>query len=714
MPVRFSLKSSLLILLGSFLCAAGITFLVNWYLEGPKLGFQYDFLVNLKKSPVVSQEILIIEAPEFIESNDIFLVLLTLTEMDAADLIMTSKVSSASSSITVTEADIRRRFLDEYIIMGTNIRNLFDAIRSGSVSPVYAPGYVDALIELTEQGRDRLLTAIIDKDEDLLRSINLFGNYLEADEKPQLDKDGKLRRVRPVDLETSLEHPVFSTLKHLYAVSQIETVEKSLILWLRGFEGGDLDIHLDLNGNIITPWNCEFRRIDISAFKEYEEAGRRMRSAMEQADKLGAFSPVMPERSPLFLGDYTLILREEMLRSPSAERRIAWTASVDDYFLSLEQFLGGQSESILVRGYDEVIADEITLNETGLAALALMRDELKTAFSLMREEYEKLKEIRLKLKEQLDLSFCVMGPVNNADYSALLANAIITGSHIKPVLSFYVFFISVCCVFLVLMIIFLMRPFIELFAGIALSFLASAAYGFLFVYFSLWLDPLVVLIPSLCGTLFIFFSKFALLKYRSRAFRAAYGTAVSKNILKYIIRLGRPGVTEINVAKSAVIAIKDTELFSREDYEKPQDAGKAKKLFYSTVKEIAFSSGGVVTGYEGDTVLVCFGSPLDKTGNPADKACALVSELLNNNKIAWHFGIDIGECTFSWSPEMGYAVNGRAAVHARVLSSRTSRIKVRSLFTISLLEEAYQTREKISAKKVGTLKDDNESVYTFS
>ncbi|MDR1838398.1 MAG: hypothetical protein LBQ93_02270 [Treponema sp.] len=715
MPVRFSLKSSFLVLLGGLICAALTAFLVNFFLAGPGLGFHYDFLLNRKKPPPVSHEILIIETDEFIDSGDIFSVLLTLTEMEAANLLFTGRVSPSSSPVTVTEAEIRRRFIEEYIILSTNIRNLFDAIRSGSVSPVQAPLYVNRLVELTEQGRDRLLAALINRDENLLRVIAVFENYLETDSKPQLDRDRKLRRVRPVDPESSEEHPVFFSLKNRYADSQIETIEEKQVLWLLGHDGSELDIPLDSNGNIITPWNCSFRRIGIKLFLEYDEAGRAMRSALVRADELGAFSQTLPEQSPLILGDYALMLREEMLQSPSTvEKREEWIRARENYFKSLDEFLNGHAEAVLVNGYDEVIAGETSLNERGLAALAGMRDELKQSFAVMREEFDKLSGIHAALREDLAMSFCIMGPEISADYSALLANALITGSHVKPVDSLYVFLFSLAASFVVLLIVFLMRPALVLIFGLSSSAAAAVAFSCVFIFYSYWLDPLVVLSSSLFGTFFVFYCKCAIINRRARLFRSAYGTAVSPVVLKELIRQGRPHLSDVVAAAAAVIAIKDINLLKREDAVKLQDAGKHKKAFYAWVKDIVYDAGAAIVGIEGDTILACFGSPLDKSVNPVYRACAFVKELLNNEKISWRFGIDAGECTFYWSAETGYSVNGRPAVRARILVSKTARLKSRALVTGFIREMIGDNTNKTDTlKPVETLFDGSEPVYEF-
>jgi hypothetical protein len=620
--------------------------------------------------------------------------------MDALNLILTGRMSPSSSPVTITEAEIRRRFVDEYSILGANIRHLFQAIRSGSVSPVQAPGYVERLVELSEQGRDRLLTAIIDRDEELLRSITLFGSFIEVDIKPVFDWDGKLRRVQPVDIETSFEHPVYSYLKHRYADSQIETDDQGKILWLRKLNGEEINIPLDRKGNIITSVNSGFRTISILLFREYDEADRAMRATLSQANELGAFSQILPEKSPFILGDYALMLREEMLKTPDSVKKDAWIIARNNYFECLDEFLNGQAEMILVNGYNDVILDEAALNEEGLAVLAGMRDDLSKSFTLMRHEYNKLVSLHDKLQEELVLSFCIMGTESYAGYSAVIANVMITNAHIIPAYNRAILFWSIIAASGVLLLIFMLQPVTQLICGVCLSAIASVAFGCLFVFYSYWIDPVIVLSSSLFGTFVIFYIKYAGLKYRSQRFRAAYGTAVSKDVLKELIILGRPRVSEVNASTAAVIAIKDNNLLNEENREDPQDAGKNRKNFFSSVKEAVFASGAVITGFEGDTVLVCFGSPLDKTYDPLRKACAFVRKLLNDEKIKWRFGIDSGECSFSWTAETGYSVYGHPAVFARVLVSKTTKLKSRAL-----VSESVRKNININLAKADTLNE---------
>ena len=680
MPVVISLKKSIVFLLGGLICAAGTAFFLNFLLTGPKLGPVYDFFLSRRQMPPVSREILIINTDEFAESGDIYNVLMTMTELEAAYLVVTARIAGSSSPITGSETEIRLRFSDEYDLLSANIRNLFDAIRSGSVSPVQAPFYVESLIGLTEQSKERLLSGLIERDEDLILSAAVFGNYLEAETEPLFDRDGILRRVQPVEVESSMEYPMYRILKQRYAITQINHTEEGLILLLRRHDGNEFKIPLDRNGSIITgEQGSRFRTINITLFREYEEAGRAMRELLKEADDLGALSKTLPEYSPLYLDDYAADLRHELLRAPDNEKRTAWKNARSVFFKSLEDYLYGPAEMILVRGYEEVIADEEALGEERFATE--MRNKTISSFNIMREQYNELVRLHSRLAEELSLSFCIIGPQGSAEYSALLANALITGSHIKHANDRYALFWSVAAAFIILLIIFRLRPFMLLAAGLSSGALTAMVFGWSFIINAYWIDPVIVLGAATAGTLVIFSCRLTCLIRRTRLFRAAYGSVVSGDVLKNLICIGKPQPSEITVSYAAVVAIKDSKLLTIEDQENPGEAGSAQKLFYSAAREFIFEAGAVITGYGKDTVYACFGSPLNKdTDDPVNKAYAMIKELMRDEKASfWSFGMDTGECTFSWSPETGFTANGRPVVRAKILVLKTAQYKKRAL-----------------------------------
>jgi len=713
MPARVSFKISLLMFLGSLIFAVGAAFLLSYLLSGPRLGPHYDFLLKYKTT-AVSNEIFIIETEEYIEGSDFFTVLMTLTEMEASNLVLSGRLSPSATPITLTEADIRRRFIDEYGLVGANIRSLFEGIRMGFITALEAPAIVDQVVESVEQGRDRLITTLIDRDEDLIRSVSVFGNYIDAYSKPQLDKDGKLRRAKPIDSED--EHPVYTSLKNRYAVSRIETSGRKLILWLRGHDGKDLDLTLDNEGSIISPWNAGFRFVNIDLFRMYEDSFNAMLQVLDAANELKIFSDIPPDQIPLFLGEYAQTLLDELLKSPGNENRYAWIAARNNYFRSLEEFFNSSMEADFIERYEELIADTDSSDEEELSSLIEIKNELIDIFSQLNEVYAELSSCHSYFKKELPMSLCIMGPRVNALHNAVLANSLITGNHIKPFDELYALMLSVAASLVILILLVFLRPAAILIVGIFSSFIYAAACGGIFIFFSYWIDPLIVFGSSFAACLALFCSKSAYLSYRARSFRAAYRTSVSKDHLRKLIDYGRPGLSEVNVSYAAIIAIKDPGIFSKEERDSSKEAGKMKKTFYTLAKKILFNSGAVIAGYEGDTILACFGSPLEiqpklttykwtddgqplaKSYHPADKACLLVRQILKNEKISWRFGIDAGLCSFSWSPETGFTVSGQAAVHARNLVSKTTRWRVRAL-----ISDAVREKTNLDGSKMKTL-----------
>lgn len=722
MRSTISFKNLFLMFIIALFFAVGMVFLLNFALAGPKLGMHYDLLQEYKED-AVSREILIINTDDYIEGADIFSVLITLTEMKASSLILAGNVSSSSSPIIIDETEIRRRFIDEYDLLGHNIRGLFEGIRMGSVTPSQAPLFVDQVIEISVKGRDRLISALIDRDEEILRAVSVFGNFLLADVKIRADKDGKIRRINP--MEGDAEHPVFNLLKNRYAVSQFESSGKTMILWLRGHDSSDIDIILDNNGNIITSGVSKFRSVDIDIFRRYDEALNVMRNLLEQANELRVFSQTPPDRIPLFLYENSRLLFDEMLGGSNSEKTNLWIDARLNYFSALDEYFAANNELFLVEQLEEKIADTDPSNESELSILIESKNAFVKLFSQMRTAFNELSSLRKILSEELEMSMCIMGSPDSARYSALLSDAIITGKHIKPAEDKWVYICSITLVFIVLLITFMMRPAVQLPLGCVLSAAAASVFCGIFIFYSYWIDPLIVLGSSLTGTIIIFICKCVYLNYRASSFRVAYRAAVPKNVLNNLIKAGKPRLNEVKVCYAAVIAIKDANLLNKENKDKPQESVKFKRNFYNLAKKVIFSADAVVAGFEGDTIYACFGSslelkpvlsvykwgddglPLAKTYHPVEKAYGFINELLKNEKITWRFGIDAGNCVFSWSPETGYIASGPSVIRAKMLVTKAAKIKERALVTDSILEKI-----NIKIEKAGFLSE-NQPYYIF-
>ena len=825
MHAFFSRKKSLLILCAG-LCAAALTaLLLNYALSEPRLGFLYDFLLKCRPAPPVSGNILLIDTDEIVEPDDVFTTLVTLTEMNASALVIEVPVLGSAPGRAESDEEIRRRINDEYTLLGKNIRNLFDAIRLGSVSPLESGTYVDNLVELAERGRDRLNTALTRQSgagtAQTEQAQAVFGAVLEAVDlrsqtgetvywysRPQPDRDGKIRRAAPLLLPSpakakpdsavrpAIEHIVYRSLKPRWNESVLEYTERGPVLINRSvpanLPGGDQPdavpsddavpaaadagqaavtietrFALDKNGNLLFEQprkNEGFRRVSLERFREYEKADRLMRRLLREAEALGVYSETRPERIPLILCDYAASLREDLLKTavppepdsgetpPSgtvsaltAEKRAAWITARAEYISSLDEFLYGPAEMTLVNGYEEIIATE-TLGDAGIAKLQNLRDELIRAFVAMREQHRELVELRSLLTETLDSSFCVMGMANTgggagvSETSALLANALLTGHSVTPGQSRYIVFWSLLIVFFILICVHALHPPVVLLSGLAASLLCVAGFGWSFIISAYWIDPRIPAAACLAGTLVIFTAR-SLVMYRgARRFYAAYGAAVSRPCLRRLIRAGRPPAGEILTARAAVIAVKNPGLLSREDREEPHLAARASAEFHSAVSAVFKKAGAAILGREGDTVLACFGSPLERvyleqeknetrygdetnafsSHHPAVKAAGCITELLRQSlpspakggaspAASWRFGIDCGDCAFSWSEETGYTANGRPMVRARVLASLAARYRIRILVTGPVREQLNQPVRKINT--LGSGGENHESFY---
>lgn len=862
-----SKKWSLVILLAG-LCVAGITaLLLNYALAEPRLGPVYDILLDFRPAPPVSGEILVIDTDETIEPGDVFSVLMSLSEMGASDLIIEVPVLGASLGRIENDEEIRQRINDEYALLGRNIRNLFEAIRVGSVSPSESSGYVESLVELAERGRDRLNAALMRQKEagsvQVARSSMVFGTVLEAADlrphsienipwysRPRPDKDGKIRRVAPFihtegllsrpsgvlqgvlnlnvisykhlpgqtsDLESgdglliataaepyvaarftdslfleeppskesagtppapesapvaetvktpskegpaqaegqaalvppisAVEHIVYRGLKPRWEESILEYTEQGPVLVNRKNSDETFRFPLDRNGNIlieIPEQNESFRRLTLAQFREYEEAGHAMRRLLKYAEGLGVYSETMPERIPLILCDYAASLQEELLQAPDQENLAAWRKARAEYINSLDEFLYGSAEMILVNRYEEFIAAE-TLNDEEIEDMQNMRDELIRTFVDMRKQYQELAELRTILSETLGSSFCILGPplppleagASITESSALLANALLTGRCITPGQSRHILFWSLAVAFMALICLYTLRPPVVLLAGLSVSLLCFVGFGWSFIITSYWLDPQIPAASCLMGTLVIFMIRFLIIRQGERRFHLAYGPVVSKNCLKQLIKTGRPPLSEIINVRAAIVAVKNPGLLSREDKEGPGQAAMIAATFRGQVSAAFKKAGAAILGCEGDTILVCFGSPPERvylehtktetqygdepkahsSHHPATKAAGCITELLQRGSAsahespfsAWRFGITCGDCAFSWSGETGYIANGSPVVRARVLASLALRYKAQVLITDSVREKINLPVRRLSA--LGNSGNSGENFY---
>jgi hypothetical protein len=736
-----SKKLSLFLLVSAWFAAAAMVFLLNFILQGPKLGPVYDMFLGFRQNPTVSPEILLIDTDEIVEPDSLYSVLMALNEMGASDLLVVVPVLGAGSGRVESGAELSERVSDEFRLLGKNIRNLFEAIRLGFVGPKESPAYVENLIELTERGKDRLNAAIVRQEEtgsaESAQAAAAFGRTfialdLHAATQQEIpwysqakpDKDRVLRRVAPLKGRT--EHIAYHALKRRWEVSEVELTITGEALVNRLDKSNEKSARyfpLDKNGNILVEKpgkNRDFRRLGMNLFLDYDEADRSMARLLKEADDMGIFAEIAPENRPLILLGFAEEQKEEMLKDPDEHTREAWIKMRLEYIASLDNFLYGASEMALVNGFEETITTG-KLGEAGVLQLQEMRDRVIRVFVAMREKHRDLVDLRAFLAQTANASFCIMGPTvtanggtSIAESSALLANTLLTGNCVTPGQSMHLYLWPLLASLAALTCIFLLKPLALFIAGTGMTIFIGACFGSVFILTGYWIDPFIPMGACFFGTLILFISIFSIGHSRELRFRLAYAPYVDKDMLKALVKAGRPLPSEAVSVHAAIIAVKKPGLLSKEDRANPLESKKAAAKFRDDFLKSFKRAGAVVLSFEGDVAFACFGSPLERikgvkqVGNCSLRAANIVEQLLkiassqvNGTQLAdCCFGIETGECVFSWSAAAGYTANGRAVIRARLFALLAKRCQVQAIIGESAKQEAGIEARKLSSLNV--------------
>jgi class 3 adenylate cyclase len=691
--LRFALSLS-----AAFLALLG----VNRLLAGPRLGPHYDYLLEKTASSLPSRELLLIDAGSgtpILDPSTAASVLITLAELDAGELILQIPVLGIAAGSG--EADLRNRFNEEFSLLDRNIRNLFEAIRMGFVAPQEADRYVEDLIKLAERGRERLTAALLYQDgadmERFHRAAALFGRCvipgdlrftpIREDEGEDAaagegryslsrpDPDGRLRRIVPLREAGGerTEHGAYAALR-LWGRRKLrgEYAESGPVLVIQEGEESRV-IPLDRGGGILfrMPPREQFRRIALEDLTGYERADKELRRLLDDAEYL--FRDLAPEEAPAALYDYALSLRENVSgENPPGDSRERWKDARSRYLQALEDFFSAENAGA----------------------------------EKLRETYAAFAAQRKSLERDLASSFCVLGSPgtdinpSDAEASLILANSILTGAVITPGTDRHIIFWSLLAALLILLPLCKRGPFVTLTAGLFLILLEGGAFSYSVILNAYWIDPLIPLSASAAGLSASWICALGMKGQASGRFRRAYGPCISREHLRALIRRGRPLPSESRRARAALIAIRNPPLSRTGD---PLRIAEESAEFRSAAFGLFAKAGGVLAGCGGDTVLIAFGSPLERSAleklglSPKNtetdfvlKAADLIADCLRSGAGSWRFGVDAGECVFRCSPAGGYEAFGLPAARARTLASLCSRYQADVLISASAAEKIEQ------------------------
>ncbi|MDR1095032.1 MAG: hypothetical protein LBL31_01440, partial [Spirochaetaceae bacterium] len=692
--------------------------------------------------PPVAPAILIVETPRtdtLMDPSTAASVIMAMAEMGAGNLLIQTPILGVSASAGDREAELRELFNREFDQLGRNIQNLFDGIRMGTIPPAETNDFVGVVLSLAEEGKQRLVNEAVYRTNagtlELEQARAVFPNTVIADDHsvelarqsagprsvrgyspaPLLysravpDRDGRLRRIVPLETGSAphYEHIVFNVLKARFGHATLTMNPAGRFLVMEkvpGFPSADDRLFtLDKDGAVVLQTlrkDQRFRRISLVDLIEYEKLDRALYKLLSESADMGPYGGVSAENYPSYLWERERELRNSLYETVNDSLRLVWVGARQDYLAALDRFFSNPSvESGLNDSFASLLQNE-ALTDEGSERLVTMRDDLLAAFHAGRAVYSEFAGIRARLEKEIPGSFCILGAAS-ADTlaSALLANAVITGGVVTPAPARYIFFWSLCAALLCTLLLSFLAPLPTVILGAVCAAAVLAGFSYRFIFTPVWLDPFIPLGGTASGVVVSVLC--ALIKERrlKRQFQIAYGPYVAKPYLKYLIRAGRPVPRDCLTAPAVIIAVKNPDVNATENGQPAKVSAAAITKFREEVKQSFLKTGAVIAGVDGDTMLVAFGSPVERAAlhtmkneapyddnaeppgkhNPVEKAAGFLADLVNSDKEAgrWYYGFDYGECAFAWTPVAGYTAFGPPSYNARLLAVQGRRHKVR-------------------------------------
>jgi hypothetical protein len=386
-----------------------------------------------------------------------------------------------------------------------------------------------------------------------------------------------------------------------------------------------------------------------------------------------------------------------------------------------------------------------------------------SAFIQTRNKYEEFSAIRGELSATA-ASLCIMGPVSApraasensnavqgflpwlkkvfsragrepyptaAEASAILANSILTGRVVIPLADQYMLLWSGGIALAILFLLRKTRPVFTVITGLILILFEGLVFSLGFVFTDYWIEPLQPVLTAAVGVFVSFFIAIQIKRQEAKRFRQAFGSSLAPAYLRQVIRVGQPQPGDLVKAKAAVITVRQPSLLTKENRENPKEGAAHIRDFREAVFRHFTRIGGVFAGAEGDLVMIAFGSPLERAylnsvkseapyedelharsnNSPAAKAIGAVMDFTAHTPEAasWYFGIDTGECVFSYTEPGGYTAFGSPMIRSKILSGLAPRYKAQILATTAVIEKT----EGVISRKLDVLKEKDGEQQAF-
>ncbi|MDR0382914.1 MAG: hypothetical protein LBH50_02900 [Spirochaetaceae bacterium] len=672
-----------------------------------------------------------------IAAATVFMLIMTLAETGATSLLIETPVLGVSGGRSLGGPELVYRFDEEFGIIESNIKNLFDGIKLGSISPSDAAGYVNDVIKLTDQGKDRLLSAVIQDSEEqetlFENAAAVFGSvYIPGDllvdvirpeatapppetkldfsmySRPPPDKDGIIRRI-PLILSAAngreYEYAAYSAIKKNYGGAEIRPADGLFTLSLKGgtvkAAGGGQDFILDRNAALlfgIPEGGADaFRKIKLALFLEYSETDRMLYRLLAESPELAQYADVSMENYPPFLYEQAALSREALLETPQTALLEQWKRLRSFYYDSLDRFfdIKDGADGKIISSFRN-LGEQENLDAAGQERLNTLRNEQLNMYNTARDLYIELSSLRQELEKALNSSFCILGPASpDTELSAIFANSVMTGDYTVPANDKQIFVISFAVVLFLLLLACNMGTVLSLCFAVFATVVTVLCFSYSFVANGLWIDPFIPGAAVAAGLAASFLYALLADKRAETRLRRACGAAVPPAYLKKTMRSGGVNPEEGTGAKAAIVAVRCPEFFMTEKTPELKKFASELLQFRSEVCSVFLKAGAVIVSRDADIVSAAFGSPLERAaGKDAQKRAAeksesvgmavqAVNELFETSSSAGklYAGIDFGECLFVSTPITGYTAAGGAIFRSRLLSTMACRRKIRVLIS---------------------------------
>lgn len=440
-----------------FCAAFAVMVVLILFLQGPKLGFYYDFLNTIAPAPELAQSIVIIE---------------------------TDKANPEQETSSIN--------LESFISLLLNLIEM----RAESLIvqvPIYAP------IQASTDESTALLNSVFS-------AMTAFGPVAvdELWQKMQYtDPDGMLRRIAPVMYSQAgewVEHPVYRVLKNKSAQGshQADAVAERI----RAVDGASSLLVRVPCGEV------NFIRIPFSDFINYEWLTFDLQRLLWQSDTLDIYQEISIMERPSFLGEYVQSVQDIMLEAPAPDsgpavlqewvqtieqRKQLWLQARSSYFDSIERFFSQNAAQELLISYDKRTEAASGRERAGMQA---RRNEVEACIANIQKTYEALIYSGGSLQSRLQGALCIMGPVHTERYSAVfvsavLANTFFTNNGISQSSRIYIVLFSLISAWFVVVLLWRFPPVKIAVLGLLCVLLIFIGFSISFVLTRYWIDPFI-------------------------------------------------------------------------------------------------------------------------------------------------------------------------------------------------------------------------------